>query len=95
MFKKWEKLGPHVASTIVDSKGRVLLPSRVRKSLNLKAGIRLAIEPVEDGVKLNIPRSDSKQDSMFLDFRNPGRTKRDIATGEFLEGLEQELWGGS
>jgi bifunctional DNA-binding transcriptional regulator/antitoxin component of YhaV-PrlF toxin-antitoxin module len=38
MIKSWEEFRLPVYTTLIDEKGRVLLPSKVRKSLSLKKG---------------------------------------------------------
>jgi hypothetical protein len=53
------------------------------------------VELTERGVKLLIQQSVQDESLMYKDFHNPGRTNRSLATREFLERLEQELWGGS
>lgn len=84
-----------MTTTVVDKKGRILLPARIRKALRIRQGDRMLVEAGQAGIALRTQTKDRNTDRMFLDFRNPAQADLPLATRKYLEKLEEEYWAGS
>lgn len=84
-----------MSTTVVDRKGRVIIPSRIRRNLKLRHGDTMLVETKDEGIMLRVQTANTQRDVMFQDFRKAAHSDHSLATRKYLEKLEEEHWAGS
>ena len=73
---------PEKATTIVSTKGQIILPKAIRDQLHWDAGTRLLVESTEAGVLLTraplFPRTNHEQVMGMLNYQGPPRSLEDM-----------------
>ena len=80
---------------VIDEKGRVMLPKRLREQIKVKPGQRLVAVVQSDEIRLKRLQKATQETSQLLwDIAHPARSKVKV-TRKLLEKLEDEQWSGS
>ena len=80
--------------TIVDQKGRVMLPRKVRKEIGIKPGQSLVVTVESSEIRMKKTRKLTPEtDRLLWDIHHPAHSKAKV-TRRLLEKLEEEQWSG-
>lgn len=72
--------------TKLDSKGRIVLPSRQRESFGFKVGARLEAVPTRKGILIRKARPEPDHwDSALGVFNRPGNPFRHLTTQQYMD----------
>jgi len=79
--------------TVLDDRGRVVVPKEIREKLGLKGGAALILESKGDTIILRTMKesADFTWDPLWSAVHNPAKPKISL-TKDKLEKLEEELW---
>ena len=79
---------------IVDKKGRVMLPKRLREQIEIKPGQRLVAVVQSDEIRLKkLQKATPQTDPLMWDIMHPARSKVRV-TSKLLDELKDEQWSG-
>lgn len=82
-------------TTVVTAKGQIVIPSKIRRRLNIKRGTKLYIEEKEDQIILQ-PLTDEYFENMAGILKTKGKLTKAILKERAKEkGLEDKKWSRS
>lgn len=80
-------------TVVVDQKGRILLPKKLRAKLKLKSNNRLMVESSEnERIVFKLVKSSGKNRELLWLLNNPLHVSKDLIKKINLEKLENEMW---
>jgi AbrB family looped-hinge helix DNA binding protein len=87
--------GINMFTTVVTAKGQIVIPSKIRRRLNIKRGTKLYIEEKEDQIILQ-PLTDEYFENMAGILKTKGKLTKAILKERAKEkGLEDKKWSRS
>ena len=80
-------------TVVVDQKGRVMLPLRVRKRLKVSNGNRLLVDYNKQGnIVLKLVKTVNRNNKLLWRLQHPLHVSKDRIASVDLEKVEEEMW---